>query len=172
MMNRIHQTKIRKRKLRNWIYNNKGRKIKVNQRTILRIFAIFRESYIKINCIFLVIILLIFIYSAVFSAEKKNHPIPSFHFEISGEKTTSSGLSCSFSEILRGNFNSAKKYNIHGIRIFIFFAAQFFFRILFSIIYQYKISFHRPVIIYDCTISSIFFIICFWPFILNMLEHI
>ncbi len=133
---------------------------------------IYRESYIKINLIFGVIILLIFIYSGIFSTEKQNHPIPSFYLEISGERPLSSGLSGSFSEIIRGNFNNAKNYNIYGMRIFIFFAAQLFFRIVFSFIYHYKILFHRLVILSDCTISSLFFITCFWPFILNILNHI
>ena len=138
----------------------------------MRFFVVFEKPYIKINGLFSVIILLIFVYSAIFSTEKKNHPIPSFYSEVSGVNTVSSGLSGSFSEIFRGKFNSAGKYNIHGIRIFIFFSCQFVLRILFSIIYYCKISFRRLVIISDSTISSIFFIICFWPFILNMLEHI
>jgi hypothetical protein len=78
------------------------------------------RSYLEINLIFIVFLAFFFGYSLIFSALADNHPIPSFYTEITGEETISSGLSRSFSDIIRGNFKSANEYNIYGIRVLFF----------------------------------------------------
>ncbi|PLX13506.1 MAG: hypothetical protein C0597_11600, partial [Marinilabiliales bacterium] len=75
------------------------------------------EPYHIINSIFAGIIMLIFIYSGIFSAEKNNHPIKSSCAEIQGHPCKSEGLSRSFSEIVRLRFDTAKFYNENGIRV-------------------------------------------------------
>jgi hypothetical protein len=105
--------------------------------------------------------MMIFIYSGLFSAEKDNHPIPSFYEKITGEHTASSGLSRSFSEIVRGRFESARTYNQYGIPVFIFFLVQLFQRILVSIIYHKRPSSGKWLLYADVVVSVGFFILCF-----------
>jgi len=130
---------------------------------VLRIIKhlFFSKSYILINFFFAVIILMIFVYSAIFSAQKNNHPIPSF---CPHEPCASTGLSRSFSEIIRLNFDSAKKFNINGIRIFLFFLIQLFLRVMFSLLY-YKSS-KNKVILIDSIVSLSLFFITFKNFII------
>jgi len=137
----------------------------------LYIFVVFREPYIKINIIFGVIIILIITYSAIFDAEKQNHPLPSFYSELSGESSVSSGLSRSFSEIVRGNYASAKKLNANGMRIFIFFAVQLILRAIFSFVFYFGRSLRGYLVYTDCVISVLLFIFCFRPFLLYMVEQ-
>jgi len=131
----------------------------------LKIPVFFDKPYLKINLIFGVFLLLLFIYSLSFSARVHNHPIPSFYSKITGEKSISSGLSLSFSEIIRGNFKRAQEYNIYGLRIFLFFLVQFLLRFLFSYLYGYELLPGNYIVISDSILSVILFIICFWPFI-------
>lgn len=105
--------------------------------------------------------MMIFIYSGLFSAEKDNHPIPSFYEEITGKPAASSGLSRSFSEIVRGKFESARTYNQYGIPVFIFFFVQFFQRIAVSIIHHKNFLSEKRLMVADTVISSGFFIYCF-----------
>lgn len=139
---------------------------------MLNITGIFKAPYLKINLVFSVIILFVFAYSLSFSAHKQNHPLPSFYSKISGKESISSGLSKSFSEVIRGNLKKAKEHNIYGPRIFMFFLAQFFFRIIFSFLYGGNLVSRLSVTISDSVISVILFIICFWPFILNLVQTI
>jgi len=134
----------------------------------LNITRIFKKSYIKINLIFGVIILFVFAYSLSFSSREQNYPLSSFYNRITGKKSISTGLSRSFSELIRGNLRKAKEYNTYGARIFIFFMAQFFLRILFSYLYNSDFIIRNYTILSDSVISVIFFIICFWPFIINL----
>ncbi|OFX27872.1 MAG: hypothetical protein A2X08_04155 [Bacteroidetes bacterium GWA2_32_17] len=127
----------------------------------------FSESYIIINIIFAGIILLVIIYSGIFSAQKANHPISSY---CPNQPCASTGLSRSFSEIVRFKFESAKKYNSNGLAIFLFFFIQFWLRILFSIIYHKNKTSFKTIIITDSTISLILFFFAFKNFIILMLK--
>jgi hypothetical protein len=138
----------------------------------VKIPAVYKEPYIKINTVFGVVIIMIFIYSAIYSMEKQNHPIPSFYSEITGEKSVSSGLSGSFSEIVRGNFNKARELNKYGIRVFSFFIIQLFLRVIFSFIYYYQKPLHKYVIFSDCALSVLLAVFCFWPFLVYMASQI
>ncbi|MEA1896384.1 MAG: hypothetical protein U9N53_01825 [Bacteroidota bacterium] len=94
--------------------------------------AIRTRAYLIFNVSFVGIILFIFLYSGIFSAKKDNHPIPSYYEVLSGKTSPTSGLSRSFSEVLRGNFQEARKWNINGIPLFLFFLVQLFMRVLIS----------------------------------------
>jgi hypothetical protein len=135
----------------------------------LKIPGFFNKAYIKINLIFGVFLMLFFVYSLSFSARAHNHPIPSFYTKITGKESISSGLSRSFSEIIRGNFKRAKEYNIYGLRVFLFFAVQFFLRFLFSYLYAYECVARNFIVISDSVISIILFIVCFWPFAVSLI---
>jgi len=115
--------------------------------------------------------MMIFIYSGLFSAEKDNHPIPSFYEELSGETSVSSGLSRSFSEIVRGRFKSAREYNTYGIIVFIFFLVQFFQRLLISLLIHKKNIPMKRLIIFDVAFSICFFLYCFRGFIKAFIQY-
>jgi hypothetical protein len=123
------------------------------------------EPYLLINLIFAGVILLIFVYSGFFSPDKDNYPVVCIHEKLTGEPCASCGLSHSFSLILRGRISEAYNWNIYGLRVFIFFAAQLLMRIMFSIFYLRYPDTSKQLIIYDIASSIIIFLICFLPFI-------
>ena len=124
---------------------------------------LFSETYIIVNFIFAGIIVLIMLYSGIFSAEKNNHPIPSACVK---EPCPSTGLSRSFSEIVRFRFESAQNYNKNGIPIFLFFFVQFWFRLLFSFTYVRIQSFRKKIIWFDSCFSILLFVFTFRNFII------
>ena len=121
------------------------------------------EPYLIINLVLSGLILLVFIYSGLFYPEKDNYPIVCIHEKITGEPCVSCGLSHSFSLIIRGRISEAFKWNIYGLRIFIFFAAQLLMRILFSIFYLKYPDTNKQLITYDIVVSATLFIVCFLP---------
>jgi hypothetical protein len=114
---------------------------------------------------------MIFIYSGLFSAEKDNHPIPSFYEELTGETSASSGLSRSFSEIVRGRFESAREYNPNGIPVFLFFFIQFFQRLFVSLIIHKIYINTNKIMIIDTISSIILFLYCFKGLIHTLLQN-
>ena len=130
------------------------------------------EPYLIINIFFAGVILLIFAYSGIFSPEKDNFPVSCIHEDLTGQPCISCGLSHSFSLIVRGRFGEAYQWNIYGMRIFLFFAAQLILRIAFSIFYVKYADTRKQLIIADCIGSGIIFLIAFWPFIANIFKSI
>lgn len=124
--------------------------------------SLFKKPYHIINLTFAGIILMIFIYSGIFSAEKNNYPIHSACANVNNHPCKSEGLSRSFSEIVRFRFESGKSYNRSGLRIFSFFLLQFFLRFIFSLILQYKIIAKQRIILVDTVISIGLYFYCFW----------
>jgi hypothetical protein len=92
------------------------------------------KPYLIVNLVLAALCGLVFLYSVIFSAGKDNHPLPSFYEEITGKPAPSSGMSRAFSEIVRGNFESARKYNPDSVRIFAFFAVQGIQRLVVSLL--------------------------------------
>jgi len=124
--------------------------------------SFYKEPYHIINLCFTGIIILIFIYSGIFSAEKNNHPIKSSCATVEDHPCKSEGLSRSFSEIVRFKFESAKSYNKFGILIFLFFFTQLFLRILSSILLQLEVLRKTRLVIADSVISAGLYLYCFW----------
>lgn len=109
----------------------------------------------------------VFLYSAIFSYEKENHPIPSFHEHITGETSLSSGMSRSFSAIVRLEFDIAHQFNPYGLLVFFFFLEQFLLRLFFIILLQKKPHLYIKVLIADGILLFFSFAIHFKPFILS-----
>jgi hypothetical protein len=124
-----------------------------------------KEPYNIINLCFAGIILLIFLYSGIFSAEKNNHPIKSACAHIENHPCKSEGLSRSFSEIVRFKFESARSYNKHGIRVFSFFFVQLFLRGATSLLLYYQLIKRNKLVILDSVVSAILYTYCFWGLI-------
>lgn len=125
----------------------------------------FADSYITINIIFAGIILLIIVYSGIFSAEKDNHIIKSACVEITGKPCKSIGLSRSFSEIVRLRFESAKQYNQYGLKVFSFFFFQFFMRLGFTKLLINTTLKRKPVLYTDIIASILLFLVTFADFL-------
>lgn len=79
-------------------------------------------------------IILVFIYSCLFTSGNGYYPVECVHNSIYADDCPTCGLSRSFSEMVRGNFKSAAEYNRNGPLIFGFFAFQLMMRIIASLI--------------------------------------
>jgi hypothetical protein len=123
------------------------------------------EPYLLINSILAGVILLVFIYSGFFSPDKDNYPVVCIHEKLTGEQCASCGLSHSFSLILRGRISEAYDWNLYGLRVFIFFAAQILMRVVFSVFYLKYPGSGKQLITYDIAVSVMLFIVSFLPFI-------
>jgi hypothetical protein len=130
------------------------------------------EPYLFINSVFAGVIFLIFAYSCFFSPDKNNYPVACIHEKITGEPCVSCGLSHSFSLIVRGRIGEAYRWNIYGMRVFLFFAAQLIMRVVFSIYYLRYPQTRKQLIIIDCVGSGIIFLITFWPFLFRIFSDI
>jgi hypothetical protein len=130
------------------------------------------EPYLFINSVFAGVILLIFAYSCFFSPEKNNYPVACIHEKITGEPCVSCGLSHSFSLIVRGRIGEAYQWNIYGMRVFLFFAAQLIMRVVFSIYYLRYPQTRKQLIIIDCVGSGIIFLITFLPFLVRIFSDV
>ena len=118
-----------------------------------------------INLIFIGIIISIIFYSLLFSAEGRKHPVPSGSEWLTGAPSPSTGLSRSFSEIVRFNFREAQQLNPYGIRIFSFFVIQLLMRLILSVqVFRTSERRLQALLRTDIVFSVILFLVCFWPF--------
>jgi hypothetical protein len=130
------------------------------------------ETYLIINIFFAGVILLILVYSGIFSPDKDNYPVICLHEKLTGEPCFSCGLSHSFSLIIRGRLEEAYQWNLYGMRVFLFFAAQLILRVAFSIYYLKYPQTRSQLIITDCIGSVIIFLVSFWPFLVRIISDI
>jgi hypothetical protein len=143
--------------------NNTEKKLKIRIRN---------EPYLIINMIFAGVILLIIAYSGIFTPEKDTYPVTCLHEKLTGEPCISCGLSHSFSLIVRGRIDEAFRWNLYGMRVFLFFASQLILRVAFSIFYLKYHDTRKQLIIIDSIGSGLVFLISFWPFIANLILRI
>jgi hypothetical protein len=130
------------------------------------------ETYLILNIFFTGVVLLIIAYSGFYLPEKDNYPIVCLREKLTGEPCLSCGLSHSFSLIVQGRISEAYKWNIYGIRVFLFFISQLILRVAFSIYYLKYFNNRRQLIFIDCVGSSLLFLISFWPFLINIISGI
>lgn len=119
------------------------------------------KPYNRINLILAGIIIMIFIYSGIFSSQKNNYPIQCVHEKILGKPCPACGISHSFSEILRGDFKKAREWNRNGIPIFLFFFIQLIMRAGITFLNQKEIISLKGILYMDVAFSLLLFIICF-----------
>jgi Protein of unknown function (DUF2752). len=131
-----------------------------------------KEPYLLINIIFSGVILLILLYSGIFSPEKDNYPVTCIHEKLTGEPCISCGLSHSFSLIVRGRIGEAYQWNAFGMRVVLFFISQLFMRVTFLLVYLRYPDIRKQLIIYDCVVSGIIFLISFWPFMTSIVKGV
>ena len=128
--------------------------------------AAFHKSYLVINIVLTLIILLIFAYSLVYGVEKPNYPVGSAYTAITGEQSVSTGLSRSFSELIRFRFSSARDYNPYGLQVWLFFVIQLILRVTLTVMIIRRISINfRILVLADVLQAVSLFVVLFWPFI-------
>lgn len=123
-----------------------------------------KEPYIIVNIVLAGVIVLIMIYSAIFSPDEDEYPVVCIHQKITGEPCVSCGLSHSFSLILRGRFNEAYSWNVYGMRVFLFFLLQLFMRVFLSFFYIKFVDTRKQLIMMDIIGSVLIFLISFRQF--------
>jgi len=128
------------------------------------------EPYLILNIFFAGVVILMITYSGIFSPDQNNYPVVCIHEKITGEPCFSCGLSHSFSLIVRGRIQEAHRWNIYGMRVFLFFISQLILRIGFSFYYLKSSATRKQLIIVDSVGSGILFLITFWPFLVNAME--
>ncbi|NSW93091.1 MAG: DUF2752 domain-containing protein [Bacteroidales bacterium] len=122
------------------------------------------EPYLIFNLVFAGILIIVFIYSGIFSPEKDKYPVQCIHEKITGEECVSCGMSHSFSLILRGRIQEAVEWNRYSPAVFLFFAIQLLMRFIFSFLWLRFNNARRVLIPLDITLSAIMFVIAFLPF--------
>jgi len=128
-----------------------------------------REPYLVINFSLAAIIILMFVYAAVFSPDRNDYPVVCIHEKLTGEQCASCGLSHSFSLIVRGRISEAFDWNPNGLRVFLFFVLQLVMRLACSASYSKNPGTGKELIILDVLISSLMFLITFMPFVKSFL---
>jgi hypothetical protein len=141
-----------------------------NKRGLKQEVRIKNEPYLIINIVLAGVILLIIAYCGIFSPEKNNYPVVCIHEKLTGQPCVSCGLSHSISLILRGRIEEAYKWNIYGMRVFLFFVSQLFMRILFSRVYVKHPESRKQLIMFDIIGSSLIFIFTFLPFLIYIFK--
>lgn len=126
---------------------------------------ILRDPYLTINLVFAGLILMILVYSAIYSPDRNDYPVQCIHEQLTGQPCASCGISHSFSLIVRGRISEAYEWNQNGMRVFIFFVAQAVMRLVFSLFYLRDESTRRRLIQYDIAGSVLMFLVSFMPFI-------
>jgi len=126
---------------------------------------ILRDPYLTINLVFAGLILMILVYSAIYSPDRNDYPVQCVHEQLTGQPCASCGISHSFSLIVRGRISEAYEWNQNGMRVFIFFVAQAVMRLVFSLFYLRDESTRRRLIQYDIAGSVLMLLVSFMPFI-------
>ena len=118
------------------------------------------HPYKIINLIFAGIILLVMVYSGIFSAGNE-HPIDCVYQKTHNIPCATCGLSKSFSEMLRGNFDKANDYNENGMPLFLFFIVQLIMRVTGTIVFSKNLINPKILITTDALVSIFLFLYCF-----------
>ncbi len=123
----------------------------------------FYNPYLIVNGLIAGIILLMLIYSGIFSASGIPYPIHSQTIA----PTISTGLSRAFSEIVRLNFDSARQFNAYSLPIFLFFFIQFFIRIIIIQLFLSTRINQKVILFTDVLVSVLLFLWSFGNFIVD-----
>jgi hypothetical protein len=131
-----------------------------------------REQYLKINLILAGVIVLVLVYSGIFSPDTNNYPVVCLHEKLTGEPCFSCGLSHSFSLIARGRIAEAYEWNRYGLQVFFFFFFQLILRIAFSVFFVQNPKNRKRLILIDIAGSILLFLIAFFPFLKNLITSL
>jgi hypothetical protein len=130
------------------------------------------KPYLYINAFFAALVVLIILYSVIYSADSNHYSIPSFYKEFSTGSYPSEGLSRAFSEITRGHLSRALQYNPYSVSVYGFFVIQLFLRIFVSVLLFKTLLNSKLILICDVFISVLLFVVAFWPFFCFMIKSL
>jgi hypothetical protein len=123
--------------------------------------------------VFMGILILVMIYSRLYSENKPWLQVPSGSLIYKGHPSLSKGLSRSFAAIMRFQFRDAKNYNPHGIRIFLFFFIQLWMRIGALLLCNHVPGRSLSILYWtDSILSVILFLVTFWPFLTGVVNAV
>lgn len=124
-----------------------------------------KAPYVTINLVLAGVIMIIFIYSGFFNPDENSYPVQCAYELTTGMECPSCGMSHSFSYLIRGDLDSALLWNGYSLRLFIFFAGALLLRIVLTIYWMGMSDERRKrLVIADITISSIMFLLTFYPY--------
>lgn len=124
------------------------------------------RPYFLTNGVLFLLLGFIFLYSALFSPTSDRYLFPSVYNRYMVQPSPTSGLSHSFSAMIRCDFQDARNWNPYGPRLFLFFLAEFLLRIVILIIMLRYPSSERYLIIADITLSTSGFLVAYGPLLL------
>jgi hypothetical protein len=142
---------------------------KTNSQLQFNLQNIRNEPYLIINLILAGVIILVMLYSGIFSPLRDNYPVVCLHERLTGEPCISCGLSHSFSLLVRGKWAESYSWNTCGLRVFLFFASQLLMRLVYSFYYIRDTLTRDQLVILDIAGSSVLFLIAFLPFIRSLI---
>jgi hypothetical protein len=130
-----------------------------------------KRAYRVLNLVLALVLSGVFVYAALFPPEG-GHPIPSGSQVFFNTTSPTTGLSRSFSALIRFDYATAVTYNPLGPRIFNFFLFQLCIRIfLLLLLPRYSHSL-RILYIPDIILSTLLFFVVFWPLIYTLYTRI
>ncbi len=121
----------------------------------------FETPYAQVNSYLAGIVVLMFIYSGIFSSTGIPFPIHSLY----SEPVASTGLSRAFSLIIRGDFTNAQNFNPFAIRIFQFFTIQLFLRLIINYMLWHQYLSKKLLLFTDILLSVLLFLWAFFNLI-------
>ena len=119
------------------------------------------SPYLKINTLVFLCLTVIFVYAGLFSPAQDKYPVPSLYNKIMDKPSPTTGLSHSFSAVIRGKVREAKKWNPYGPRLFAFFLGEWFLRILFSVLWWKNPFVRRFLVPLDILLALTGFILAY-----------
>ena len=123
------------------------------------------HPYHTLNLALGLVVLAVFLYTALFVPGQARVFIPCVHSQITGEPCPSCGLTRAFSLMVQGEFNAAREMNPAAIPVFLFFVLQLFLRAGTSLILYTKRIKAKPLAIADACLSGLLFLYAILPFI-------
>ncbi len=122
------------------------------------------KQYFLLNVILAGVIMLIMGYSFFYSPDEERYPVPCIHEKLTGEPCPSCGLSHAFSLIVRGRISEALEWNIHSMRVFIFFAIQLIMRAGLAVTALRSGRNLKVIANTDAAVSAVMTLTAFYPF--------
>jgi Protein of unknown function (DUF2752) len=119
------------------------------------------RAYAYLNYIVAGMILVIFLYAAIYHSDSNYQPIKCVHEELLGKRCPTCGLIDGFSAIIKGRFNDAQIVQPNSIKVFLFLMVQLLMRAVALILLRKTRIPLKTILRTDVILSLLFFILAF-----------
>jgi|ERR1035437_1044118 hypothetical protein len=119
------------------------------------------RTYAYLNYTLAGVILLIFLYAAIFGSNTNYRPIQCVHEELLGKRCPTCGLTDGFSAIIKGRFTDAYIVQPNSMRIFLFLMGMLLLRATALISLKKPCISLKTILRTDVILSLLFFILVF-----------